>query len=267
MRRFSCQLCGALVICVGLLANGCGGNNATSNNTTSSNFLGSGLYQINGTSSSSAGSNFTVAGSLTSSGNNISGMMHITMLSCFSFATDIPVSGTLGDTIQLVLSLPIGQKLFFTLTHPGGHTSFLSGTYSLLGSGCAVPDQGSADGRGMNFSGNWTGTFTSSSAVTSMVAMTLTQTRPDAHGFFSATGSATITGGTCFPAGNVDTSTVIIGQGSKLTLDNSAPASTGITVLSGDFTEGGFFALGFNGTYTSTQGACSETGTVSMSAL
>ncbi|MBZ5531387.1 MAG: hypothetical protein LAO20_08145 [Acidobacteriia bacterium] len=94
--------------------------------------------------------------------------------------------------------------------------------------------------------------------------MALTQTGPDAHGLFSGTGTATITGGTCFSAATVDPASLLIGAGSQLILDNSQPGTTGKTILQGDFAPLAFGGDFFTGTYTSTQGTCSESGTVSM---
>jgi hypothetical protein len=93
--------------------------------------------------------------------------------------------------------------------------------------------------------------------------MTLTQTGPDAHGFFSATGTATITGGTCFSNATVDPASVIIGTGSTLIFDNAQPGTTGKTIIHGDLGSG-LIGSNFNGTYISTQGTCSETGTVTF---
>jgi hypothetical protein len=239
----------------------CGGGGSTGNPIS----LSSGLYLIDsGTSSASSPPIFVVAGSLTVNGNNISGTMHVTYPACFSPAIDIPVIGTLTDTINLRLSMPGGQALSFTLTHPGGHPTFVGGNYTITAGGCIGPNQGLAGGSLLYLTGTWHGTLVSSTSVNTQITMLLNQAGPDSHGFFTANGNATLTGGTCFSAGTIDASnTQIIGQGSKLTLVSSSPG--GSTVLSGDFGAGGFFGATFSGTYTSNQGACSESGTVSMS--
>jgi hypothetical protein len=254
---------------------GCGGSSSPPPPPPPPVPFGSGLYQINGTSNSNPSANFILAGSIMQTGNTtVSGVMHITMASCFLRAMDIPVSGTLTNNssgldtgfFTLTLALPSGQLMSFSLSHPGGHLTFVNGTYSVNGSGCAAVDQGSASGRAMAFGGNWTGTLTSSTGTVSNIAMTWQLSGPDAHGVFSATGSATMTGGTCFSAATINpSSTMILGLASTLTMNNSAPGTTGTLVFNGDFSNGGFFAESFSGTYTSTQGACSETGTASMS--
>ncbi len=136
---------------------GCGGGqNPTSSQNPSASAtpipFTQGLYVINGTSSANAGSNFTLAGSLTQSNNNLSGVMHIAIGSCFTFNTDIPVGGVLSmnsggsSVVSLNFNLPSGQMLSFNMTHPGGNLSSVSGTYTLTGAGCASTDQGTASG-------------------------------------------------------------------------------------------------------------------------
>ncbi len=248
---------------------GCGGGNSTTQGPTLP--FSSGLYQITGTSNSNPAANFTLAGSLMQSGNSVAGVMHIAMPACFSFNTDIPVSGTLGTnqsgdfTVNLTLTLPSGQQLSFSTIHPGGHLSQLTGAYSLTGAGCATSDQGSAGGTILSITGgNWIGTLTSTGGTVSHIALALTQTGPDAHGFFSATGTGTITGGTCFGGASVDPATVVIGPGSQLVMDSSQTGTTGTLTLQGTFSPLPFGGATFAGAYTSTQGACSDSGTASM---
>jgi hypothetical protein len=237
---------------------GCGGSNMTMQppGPTHSDF-----YEIAGTSNSGASFNFTLNGSLTFSGDNITGVMHISNSPCFSFNTDIPVTGSSGTnsagdfTVELNLTLPSGQMLFLPMIHPGGHGSIVSGTYLLTGAGC---------GGTSGFTGLWRGSFASSSGTNFQGTLTLTQTGPDAHGFFSATGTGTITGGTCFSAVTVDASTVFSGPGSQIVLNNSQAGTTGKTILQGTVEPGPFGSMTFTGTYTSTQGSCSDSGSVSF---
>lgn len=262
-----------LLAILGILLAGCGGSGGSSAtpgpSPTPITFF-SGLYEINNASAVNPGTNFTLQGSLLQSGNNLSGVMHASGLSCFSFNTDIPVRGLLGIdntgnfTVNLVFSLPSGQTLSLNTIHPFGHFSFISGTYLLDGAGCAVPDQGNVVGESLSIGGSWMGHFNSSGGVVSQVTnMTLTQTGPDAHGFFSATGTATITGGTCFSNATVDPASVIVGTGSTLIFDNAQPGTTGKTIIQGDLASG-VIGSNFNGTYISTQDTCSETGTVTF---
>jgi hypothetical protein len=265
MSRLSvCSLSFILMLCFGLA--GCGGSNMMPPPAPASFF--SGLYQITGISASNPSGGFMINGSLIQTGNNVSGVMHLNLSSCFASSVDIPVTGTTGDTVDLALSLPAGQMLSFSLTHPGGHLSNLAGNYTLTGAGCLTPDQGTASGENISVTGIWQGTFTSNSGVSSQISMTLMQMQqPDVHGGFSATGTATITGGTCFSGATVDPATAVIGPGSQLVFDNSQSGTTGKTTLQGDFGPMAFGGASFLGTYTSTQGACSDSGSVSMSII
>jgi hypothetical protein len=225
----------------------------------------SGLYTLFASSNSNA---FTLSGSLMQSGSTVVGVMHIGMPQCFSFSTDLPVTGTLSsDTnlpVNLSLTLPSGQMLTFSLLHIGGHLSTVAGNFAITGAGCAAPEQGLANGGTVTITGQWTGTLTNTSQSTSSISLNLTQTGPDAHGFFSAMGTGTITGGTCFGAVSVDATTAIAGQGTNFVLDNSQSGTTGKLTLQGTIMPGVFGGAIFQGLYTSTQGACSETGTAKL---
>jgi hypothetical protein len=228
----------------------------------------SGLFEIQAFSNTGVPI-FRLQGNLTQNGNSMSGIMHLAMLSCVSFNTDIQVTGTLSNApdfrFDLGAVLPGGQNLSFSLSHPNGQGNFTTGPYSFTGAaGCGVPAAGGALLNAMGLTGAWRATFNSSGGTTSQMSMALTQTGPDAHGFFSATGTATITGGTCFSSATVDPASLLIGTGSQLILDNSQPGSSGKTILQGHFGPLAFGGEFFNGTYTSTQGACSESGTVLM---
>jgi hypothetical protein len=226
----------------------------------------SGLFEIDAVSDTDFPV-FRLQGNLTQNGNSMSGIMHLAMLSCVSFNTDIQVTGTLSNPadlrLDLAMVLPGGQNLSFSMSHPDG--TFFPGIYSFTGAaGCGVPDSGGAMLHAMGLTGAWRATFTSSSGTTSQMSLALTQTGPDAHGFFSATGTATINGGTCFSSATIDPASLLIGTGSQLILDNSQPGATGKTILQGKFGPLAFGGQSFIGTYTSTQGACSESGSVIM---
>jgi hypothetical protein len=258
---------------LGLAACGGGGSNNMAPTPTPATLpFSSGLYQIGGTPASSSAVAFALAGSLMQSGNSVSGVMHMSASSCFAFNTDIPVNGTLGTdasgnfTVDLAVALPSGQTLTLNTIHPGGHLSILAGTYSLVGAGCATPSQGSASGNILDISGtNWIGTLTSNSGPVSQINLSLTQIGPDAHGFFTASGTGTITGGTCFSGVTVDPSSVVVGAGSTLVFDNSQTGATGTITLRGVFLPLPFGGASFLGAYSSTQGTCSDLGTVEMS--
>jgi len=259
MKRISCLA--FLLYCA--LA-GCGGGSSRMTQPPIVPFT-SGLYQIFASSTSNA---FTLSGSLMQSGNTVSGVMHISMPACFNFSTDLPVTGTLSNAadfpVNLSLALPSGQMLTLSLLHPGGHLSNVTGTFAITGAGCAAPEQGLANGGTLTISGQWSGTLTPTGGPSSQIRLNLTQTGPDTHGFFSATGTATITGTGCFSNASVDPATIIIGSGSQIILDNSLSGSTCKLTMQGGIIPGAFGGASFVGTYTSTQGTCSEAGGVNL---
>jgi hypothetical protein len=258
-----------LTICAGVAGCGGGSKPGTGTNQPPLNFE-SGLHVLNAESPANFNVNsFVLVGSLVqaSGSASVSGIMHFSGSACFPFSTDIAVSGILSPTeLDLGATLPNNQRLVFSnMVHPGGHPQFLSGNYAVLGPGCLANDQSLLGDEAMAFTGGWRGNFISSSNVVSSINVTLNQTGPDAHGNFSATGTATIAGGTCFAAATIDPATLLIGQGSTLVLADSTPVSTGRTTLTGDLFSASFLGLGgFSGTYTSTEGACSESGTFSL---
>jgi len=230
----------------------------------------SGLHSINAQSASDPNvSNFVLVGSLMQSGSSLSGIMHFQGSACFPLSTDIPVSGTLTETeADFTAMLPNGQRVAFTgMQHPLiPHPQFLGGNYAVTGSGCLANVQALASDGALGFSGSYHGTFVSSTGNTADVSLSLTQSAtPDAHGFFTATGSATITGGTCFSSAIFDSATVLLGEGTTLVLDDTATGSAGKIVANGTFisvSPVGFPSFG--GTYTSTKGSCSETGNLNL---
>ena len=254
-----------LLVSLGIGLAGCSGSNGMMPTPTPIPFF-SGLFEIDAVSNTDFPV-FRLQGNLTQNGNSMSGIMHLAMLSCVSFNTDIQVTGTLsnpdGLRLDLAMVLPGGQNLSFSMSHPDG--TIFPGVYSFTGgAGCGVPDSGGAMLHGMGLTGTWRATFTSSGGTTSQMSLALTQTGPHAHGFFSATGTATISGGTCFSSATVDPASLLIGTGSQLVLDNSQPGTSGKTILQGKFAPLAFGGEFFTGTYTSTQGACSESGTIIM---
>jgi hypothetical protein len=257
-----------LVLFLLLALFGCGGTGNNSSNGPLMQFT-SGLHSVRAESNANpAVANFVLVGSLMQNGSSLSGIMHFQGSTCFPLSTDIPVSGKLTATeADFTAMLPNGQQVSFTnLTHPGGHPQFLGGNYSVTGAGCLPNVQGLAADEAPIFSGMYTGTFTSTTGNVAHVSLTLNQTGPDAHGFFSATGTATITGGTCFSSTTIDPFTLLLGPGSTLVLDDTTPGSTGKTISTGTFISTSPVGFGsFGGPYTSTKGACSETGNLSMS--
>jgi len=257
------QLLSALLLFLGI--SGCGGNGSMPVPPAPPPPFTSGLYQLFASSNSNA---FSLSGSLMQSGSTVSGVMHVSMPLCFSFSADLPVTGTLSNDVNfpvnLSLPLPSGQMLTFNLQHPGGLLSKLTGTFGISGAGCAAPEQGLANGGAVTISGAWQGTLINAQQSVSTIQLNLTQMGPDAHGFFSATGSGTIAGGTCFGTVSVDASTVIVGPKTSFVLNNSQSGTTGKLTLGGSITPGAFGGGNLGGSYTSTQGACSEVGVASM---
>lgn len=269
------------VLSVFISAGGCGTGNvsgtahvSSTGNGSSNNApvisISSGLQQIRAevVSNGPTALEFELQGGLTQSGSSISGIMHFMNSSCVPFTADISMTGTAtSNEIDLQAALPTGQQLMFTgLTHPDGHGTFLDGKYAVTGAGCLSTVPGLVVVQVEALGGNWIGPLNSSSGSTARINLNMSQTGPDAHGLFSATGNATITGGTCFSNAIIDPSTVLIGDGSTLVLDDATPGSTGKTVLTGNFF--GPSPVGFgagSGTYSSTEGSCSETGTFSLS--
>lgn len=223
------------------------------------------FYQLTGTSNTNASLNFSLNGALTwFNDSTISGVLHISNSSCFPFNTDIQATGKLLNVESdqdLTLTLPSGQMLSFTLQRPG---DFFTGTYTITGTGCATQDQGMAGGNFTNVGGIYIGSLNSSGGTSSNINLTINLVGPDANGFFSATGTATITGGTCFSSATVDPATVLSGPNSQIVLVDSAAGKTGKTMLQGTLQGGNFGSVIFNGTYTSTEGACSDSGSANV---
>ena len=151
-----------------------------------------------------AGSSLLVDGALSQSGAAISGILHTQGSLCFDDnLDDLIVSGTVaGNTFTLNTASLRGQVLSITATPAlvAGTVQGLTGTWSLTGGTCASS--------GMStllftqpLSGTWSGPFTN--GFTGTASATLTQSGPDAHGFFPVTGSFTFTGLSCFASGAV----------------------------------------------------------------
>lgn len=247
-----------LVVSVCLALAGCGGGSSMQQPPPPS--FASGLYTISGSYDSLAFA-FNIYGSLMQNRNSVTGTMH-TESPCFTFATDMPVTGTLNNGVNLSVSLSNGQTLTLTLDHPGGHLTELSGTFTINGAGCLATGHGTIVGSAVPISGTWNGTLSVNSVTVGAIQLNLTQMGPDAHGFFSAKGTATISGGACFGSATVNAATVIIGTHTEFVLDNSQAGSTGRLTMTGTVFGAQFAGAAFEGSYTATQGSCSESGVV-----
>jgi hypothetical protein len=150
------------------------------------------------------GSSLLVDGALSQNGTAISGILHTQGSLCFDDnLDDLIVSGTVvGNTFTLNTASLRGQVLSITATPAlvAGTVQGLTGTWSLTGGTCASS--------GMStllftqpLSGTWSGPFTN--GLTGTISATLTQTGPDAHGFFPVAGNFTFTGLSCFVSGAI----------------------------------------------------------------
>lgn len=257
---------------------GCGGNGMHPSPTPTPPITGfgpGGFTTIKATSNTNSSLNFRLDGTLINkfpASPAISGVMHISNSPCFPFAADIPVSGMVknnsGDS-ELVLTLPSGQTASFNVLPV---SIFFGGSYSITGAGCATPDQGTIVGQSFMFAFLYFSNLVSKSGTSARGNLTIkSQTGPDANGFWSATGTATLASASgtapCFSNATIDPSTTVLsGPNSQIVLVDSDPGKTGKTILTGTFDGvGGFGLVTFNGTYTSTEGACSDSGAVGMS--
>lgn len=265
----------SLLLCAGL--SGCGGgHNSMLPPPTPTPAISpppGGFTTIKSTSNTSPSLNFRLDGNINENfptSSALSGVMHISNSPCFSFNTDLPATGVVKDNSgdsDLLLTLPSGQKLSFTLVRAG---DFFGGAYSLTGAGCATPDQGTVTVGSFIFECMYVGFLNTGSGTSSRINLTITtQTAPDVNGFFSATGTATFTSvsgtASCFSNATIDpSSTVLSGPNSQIVLLDSDPGKTGKTILTGTMDGEPFGDMGFNGTYTSTEGLCSDSGSISM---
>jgi hypothetical protein len=146
-----------------------------------------------------------VGGVLTQSGSTLTGVFHVVNSGCYAVLTDVPVTGTIsGNTAQLTTASVNGQVLTATLNTSGG--SAVTGTYSISG-GCGGGDTGQVAGNRIpSYSGEWKGTFQSQAGVRVGVDARITQSAPDAHGWYQISGTATFQGSTCFTQGTVSQS-------------------------------------------------------------
>ena len=148
----------------------------------------------------SRGISLLVDGAISQSGNTLSGILHTQGSACFDDnLDDLIVSGTVaGSTFTLNTASLRGQVLSITATPAliqAGAVQGLSGTWNLTGGSCASS--------GMStllftapLNGTWSGPLTN--GLTGTTTATLTQTGPDAHGFFPITGNFTFSGSALF---------------------------------------------------------------------
>ncbi|HEX7285063.1 MAG TPA: hypothetical protein VF532_02725 [Candidatus Angelobacter sp.] len=171
-------------------------------------------------------------GAISQSGNALSGIIHLRGSACFDTnLDDLMVSGTVaGSTLTLNTASLRGQVLSVIAmpdpNRPGG-VNALSGTWSLTGGTCA-----NSGNSLMIFvppiSGTWAGPLANGLAGTAKA--TLTQTGPDAHGFFQVSGSFVFSGSACLASGSV-TSGTVSGLLGDILLNTNGAGQTHVTLV------------------------------------
>jgi hypothetical protein len=142
-----------------------------------------------------------IGGSLTQTGSTVSGVLHVSNSTCFVWATDVPVSGTVtGNSVTLTSASVAGQIITIT----GSATSTLiTGTYSIA-SGCAGGDYGTITATLVPpTTANWTGTV-ANVATNNAATVSLSQGSPNADGYSPLSGSISLSGLSCPVSGTLD---------------------------------------------------------------
>jgi hypothetical protein len=177
-----------------------------------------------------------IGGSLTQIDSTISGILHVSNSTCFDWATDIPVSGTVtGDSVTLISDSISGQIITIT----GSATpTLLTGTYSIA-SGCAGGDSGTVTAALIPpATAIWNG-VSASGGANNAATVSLSQGSPNADGYSPLSGALSLSGLPCSIAGTLATeqswimgnlvqAVVNLSDGSTLALNGfitDAPAS------------------------------------------
>lgn len=173
-----------------------------------------------------------VGGSLTQSAGNVSGVLHVSLSTCFDSVTDdLVITGTVSGNTLTLSSAPVrGQVLSVTAT-PGLNQSSgvtrLQGTWDLSGA-CAA--SGRADALFVPpMNGTFSGTL--SSGMTGNVSATLAETGPDAHGFFHVDGSFAFSGSPCFTSGTIAAGNNVAGGQADLVVNTNDSGQTIVSVV------------------------------------
>src|SRR5215471_9178293 len=124
-----------LTVCIWICGCGSGGSNPgpTLN-------IASGNWQVSTISTTNAGLRGLGGTSLSQTGANVSGIMHLVSPPCFNFLNDINLNGTVsGTTLKLTSNAVNGPAISATIS---GSEKLLAGTYASSGGACGPPDQG-----------------------------------------------------------------------------------------------------------------------------
>jgi hypothetical protein len=254
MRYFSGVI--LLTGCVWICACGSGGGNPgpTLN-------IASGNWQVSIVSTANPGLRGLGGTSLSQTGANVTGIMHLVSPPCFNFLNDINLNGTLsGTTLKLTSNAVSGSAISATVS---GSEKLLAGTYASSGGACGPPDQGTITATFVPpASGSWQGTLTSAGGTVGQVTANVTQSGPDADGLFSVSGTVTFSG-TCLASGAISSG---LASGSVYTLivKPNDPAVTGEAIISGSMTDPAT-ATAFSGFYSAIESACTDNGNISLS--
>jgi len=250
-----------LLICV---FTGCGGGGSSTTAPTPTPgaqlAITSGNWDLGVTSAS--GPTFIIGGDVNQSGSTISGGVRVANSTCFTFGTAVPVSGTISGQTATVTSAAIAsQTITATLT---GSATALSGSYTVSGTGCAGGDKGTVTAVMVpSITATWKGTFTSNGLGNPQVGVSIpiTEGTADNTGLFPLSGTATLTGSTCFSSGTLATGSGMAGRVVDVIIINSDGSHTEFI---GNLTSPAT-PTQVTGTYTVTGGVCggdSGTGTL-----
>lgn len=224
----------AVVVASLLALGGCGGSASSTLPPTPQLTIVSGNWGMSLTTQPTPPLGLILAsgGVINQNGNTLSGIIHLQGSTCFDpQLDDLTVSGTITGTTLTLTSAPLrGQVLSMSVTPPAnqvGDVKALSGMWTLTGGSCAgsgtilmvsVPP----------LTGTWSGPITN--AATGTVSATLTQTGPDAHGFFQVTGSFAFSAVPCFTSGSI-VSSMVTGLEADILLNTNEPGQAEVTII------------------------------------
>jgi len=210
---------------------GCGGSSSSTSPTPQVTIV-SGNWGIALTAQPGTFTPMIAGGVINQSGTSFSGILHLQGSTCFdSQLDDLVLSGTLSASTITLTSAPVrGQVLAMSVTPAANQVDqvkALSGSWTITGGACA--------GSGTSLmasipplTGTWSGPITN--AVTGTVGATLTQSGPDAHGFFQVSGSFAFSGTPCFTAGTIASSSVS-GLEADIVLNTNDAAQAQVSII------------------------------------
>ena len=205
---------------------------------------------------------FLVGGSLTQSGSNVAGTLHVIDSDCFDPSVGVAFTGTV-DGQKVTLTSPAIQDQVITVTATGTSGSALTGTYTVTGDGCDAGDSGTLTANAVpSINGTWNGPLVNGNDDPNVVlSMALTQaTTPSSDGTFALTGTLTYTGSTCSISGTVSTGSSFI-AGTFLVINGvttEADSSTGNFTYNQAFLNSPTSPTTMTGGYQETFGLCTD---------